>query len=220
MKNCKKQFFSILLKTYVMKNIIWLSLALLVFAGCSTSKAIPSQWASKEFKEQKLDRMLVFASTEDKSLQIDFENEVAMVLIAEGITPLKMHKIFPEVEYKENHSQEEIEQFVLRCKSKGIDKVLLASQKSMTVDTVLVKSLHNYMNSLEPLKLKSKNESDLEYDEKELTTYTLEAAVYDIAVTAEDKPIATTTLKATNPKSLENIKGNFLNAIKKLFKNR
>jgi hypothetical protein len=203
-----------------MKNIIWLLITLLVFAGCSTSKTIPSQWVSKDFKEKEFNRMLVFASTEDKGLQIDFENEVAKVLVAYGINPLKMHEIFPKIEYKENHSQEEIKQFVLQCKNKGIDKVLFASQKSMTVDTILAKSLHNYMNSLEPLKLNSKSESDLEYEKEEIHTYILEAAVYDITVTAEDKPIATTTLKATNPKSREKLKGQFLNSIEQLFESR
>ena len=76
------------------------------------------------------------------------------------------------------------------------------------------------MNSLEPLKLNSRNEDDLVYEKKEITTYTLEAAVYDIAVTSEDKPIATTILKAINPKSFEKLENTFLNAIKKLFNSR
>ena len=145
---------------------------------------------------------------------------MAMVLVAEGIAPLKMHDLFPEIEYKENHTQEEIKQFVLECKKKGIDKVLLASQKSMTIDTVYAKSLHNYMNTLEPLKLNSRNKEALEYEKKEVTTYTLEAAVYDIATTSEDKPIAAATLKATNPKSLEKLEAIFLKSIEKLFKSR
>ena len=203
-----------------MKSIIWLSLALLICTGCSTSKTIPSQWMSNEFKKQQFDRMLVFANTEDMELQNRFEDKMALLLAAEGIAPLKMHELFPEIEHKEDHTQEDINAFVLQCKNKGIDKVLLASQKEMIVDTVLAKSLHNYMNSLEPLKLNSRNEDDLVYEKKEITTYTLEAAVYDIAVTSEDKPIAATILKAINPKSFEKLENTFLNAIKKLFKSR
>ncbi|RDK89020.1 hypothetical protein [Marinirhabdus gelatinilytica] len=203
-----------------MKNTIWLLVLLLISTACSTSKTIPSQWMSNEFKETPFDRMLVFANTEDKVLQDRFEDKMATVLVSEGITPVKMHELFPEVEYKEDYSQEEIDNFVQRCTAKDIDKVLVASQKSMTVDTVLAKNLRNYFNSLEPLSLSHKKDEDLVYDKKELTTYTIEAAVYDIAVTTEDKPIATTTLKVTDPKSNERIENRFLKEIEKLFKNR
>jgi hypothetical protein len=70
------------------------------------------------------------------------------------------------------------------------------------------------------LKMGGRSEDVLEYDKKELTTYTLEAAVYDIVKSAEDKPIATTTLKATNPRSPKTLKKRFLNAIVMLFKSR
>ena len=80
-----------------MKSIIWLSLALLICTGCSTSKTIPSQWMSNEFKKQQFDRMLVFANTEDRELQNRFEDKMALLLAAEGIAPLKMHELFPEV---------------------------------------------------------------------------------------------------------------------------
>jgi len=203
-----------------MKIITWLSFVLLICVGCATSKTIPSQWKSEEFKEQQFNRMLVFANTPDRILQDEIEDKMAIILVSEGMTPVKMHDLFPDIEYKENRSQEEIAAFVLKCKKEGVDKVLLASQKEMIVDTVIAKSLHNYMNSLEPLGLNSKNKDELEYDEKEIITYIIEAAIYDIAVTSEDKPIATTTLKATNPKSLEKIKTKFLKSIKKLFQSR
>ncbi|WP_432411740.1 hypothetical protein [Rasiella sp. SM2506] len=201
-----------------MKTTIWLLLVLFIFTSCSTSKVIPSQWVSENFQNQKFDSILVYASTEDRTLQKEFEDMMAIALVKEGITPLKMHEVFPEIAYKDNHSQEEINQFVLECKGKNINKVLLASQKSISVDTMVAKSLRNYMNSLEPLKLGSTSVDNLEYDKKELTTYTLEAVVYDIAVTSEDKPIASTTLKATNPKSPKRLKKKFLNSIVSLFK--
>ena len=131
-----------------------------------------------------------------------------------------MHTIFPEIEYKENRSQEEINQFIVACKNKNIDKVLLASRKSKIVDTIRTNSLHNYFNTLEPLKLGKADLDNLVYDKEQRTTYTLEAAVYDIAATSEDKPIAITTLEATNPKSLEILKDDFLNTIVKLFKDK
>ncbi|QIE59110.1 hypothetical protein G5B37_05920 [Rasiella rasia] len=203
-----------------MKIPSYLLLIFFVCISCSTTKTIPSQYISQEFRELQLDRMLVFANTEDTALQNRFEDKMAVVLRENGITPFKMHEVFPDIEYKESHSQEEIKDFILQCKKKDIDKVLFASQKSMTVDTVLTKSLHNYMNSLEPLRLHSDTEENLEYDKTQITTYTIEAAVYDIAVSSEDKPIATATLKATNPKSFDKLENKFLNAIKKLFKSR
>ncbi|MFT7071235.1 hypothetical protein [Patiriisocius sp. Uisw_017] len=200
-----------------MKTSIGLLLTFLIFASCSTSKVIPSQWLSEDFKNQKFDRLLVYANTEDIDLQFEFEDNMAIVLSKKGLFPVKMHDIFPEIEYKEKHSQEKIDQFVLDCKEKNIDKVLIASQKSISVDTVVANSLHNYFNTLESLKLGSDKEENLVYNVKELTTYILEAAVYDIAITSEDKPIATTTLKAINPKSIEKLKKSFLNAISQLF---
>ncbi|GEQ87007.1 hypothetical protein ULMS_25150 [Patiriisocius marinistellae] len=188
--------------------------------GCSTSKTIPSQWVSADFKNQKIDRLLVYANTEDTNLQVEFENKVALSLTKQGLSPLKMHVIFPEISYKENRTQEEINQFALECKNKNINKVLLASRKSMIVDTVNTKSLHNYFNTLEPLKLGKTDVNSLVYDKKEIITYTLEAAVYDIGTTSEDKPIATSTLKAINPKSLDKLKEEFLDAIVLLFKNK
>lgn len=205
-----------------MKITTYILLLFLIFTGCSSSKIEKSNWQSEEFKTQKIDRILVYASTEDKALQIRFENKMANLFAEKGITPLKMNELFPEIEHKENHTQEEINQFVLECKEKNIEKVLLASRKSMEIDTILAKTLHNYMNTLEPLRMtsKSQNEEDLTFDKKEIITYTLEAAVYDIKKTSEDKPIASTTLKATNPKSVDVLEGKLLNAIKKLFKSQ
>ncbi|MDN3493787.1 hypothetical protein [Winogradskyella bathintestinalis] len=197
-------------------------LILLICTSCASTKIEPSQWQSKAFKAHNFNRLLVYASTDDKALQVRFEEKLAKLFSEQGIVPLKMNELFPEIEYQENHSQEEINEFVIRCKEKNIDKVLLASQKSIEIDTVRAKTLHNYMNSLEPLKMTSgsKNEEELQYDEKEIITYTIEAAVYDIAKSSEDKPIASTTLKATNPKSYNVLENKLLKAIKKLFKSR
>ncbi len=203
-----------------MKTTTLLLLAFIICTSCSTSKTVPSQWQSEAFKTQKIDRILVFASTKDRALQEDFEDKVSMVLISEGISTLKMHELFPEIEHKESRSQEEIKQFILECKKQNIDKVLIASQKSLSIDTVYAKSLHNYFNTLEPLKLNGKSDDELEYKTEKLTTYTIEAAVYDIAVSSEDKPIAATTLKATDPKSLNKLEAELLVAIKKLFRDR
>ncbi|WP_178988529.1 hypothetical protein [Winogradskyella schleiferi] len=205
-----------------MKIITRLLLLILICTGCSSSKIIPSLWQSQEFKTQTFDRILVYASTEDKELQRRFENKMAKLFAEKDITALKMNALFPEIEYKENHTQDEINEFVTRCKSKNIDKVLLASQKSKNIDTVNAKTLHNYMNSLEPLNLTSqrKDENDLTYDKKVIITYNIEAAVYDLSISSEDRPIASTALKATNPKSLNQLEDHFLNAIKKLFKDK
>ena len=195
-------------------------LALLICVSCSTSKTIPTQWMSDDFKTQEIERLLIFANTEDSALQVEFENKVAQELEKQGLSIFKMHTIFPEIEYKENRSQEEINEFIVACKNKNIDKVLLASRKSKIVDTIRTNSLHNYFNTLEPLKLGKADLDNLVYDKEQRTTYTLEAAVYDIAATTEDKPIAITTLEATNPKSLEILKDDFLNTIVKLFKDK
>jgi len=200
-----------------MKTLTWTLLLLIVVSGCSSSKIIPTQWASSDFNAEQINTLLVYANTEDKALQVDFENMVATALTNKGVTMYKMHDEFPDIEYKENPSQEEIKEFVADCKAKGIYNVLLASQKAVKVDTVRKHTLHNYMNSLQPLKLGHTGSENLEYDKKELTSYTIEAAVYDIAKTAEDKPIATTTLVAKNPKSKDKVKEQFLEAIIALF---
>lgn len=203
-----------------MKISTLLFLISFICIGCSASKTIPTQWISDGFASQKIDRLLVFANTEDTDLQVEFENRMALALEKEGIITYKMHSIFPDIAYKEDRSQEEINQFVLECKNKNIDKVLLASRKSLIIDTIRANSLHNYFNTLEPLKLGKADTDNLVYDKKEVTTYTLEAALYDLSVTSEDKPIAVTTLKATDPKSLERLKGDFLTAIMTLFENK
>lgn len=203
-----------------MKTPVSLLFVFLIFTGCSLSKMIPSQWVSEDFKNQKFDRMLVFANTQDTNLQIEFENKMAVALAKNGIVSLTMHSIFPEIEYKEDYSQEAIDQFILNCNKRNIDKVLVASQKSVSVDTLVARTLHNYFNSLESLKLGSTDGERLVYDKKEMTTCTLEATVYDIDMASKDTPIATTTLKVINPKSLEKLKEHFLIAITQLFENR
>jgi len=203
-----------------MKIALQYILVLLALSSCSPSKIVPSQYISDAFKEATLDRILVFGNTEDKELQNRFENKMSVILRSEGITPYKMHEVFPDIEYKEERTQAEIETFIADCKSKNIDKILFASRKSITVDTVLAKSLRNYMNSLEPLRMGTSSAQDLSYDKKEIVTYIIEAAVYDIALTSEDKPIATTTLKAVAPKSLDNLEDKFIKAVEKLFKSR
>lgn len=200
-----------------MKKVTLLLLLAILIASCSSSKITSSQWMSDDFKNLNIDRILVFASTEDVELQREFEERTSAELRAKGMTPVKMHDEFPDIHYKEAHTQEEINEFIADCKVLNIDKILFASRKSMTVDTVRAKSIHNYMNTLEPLKLGDKDEENLAYDTKEITTYIVEAAVYDIAVSKEDKPIATATVKATNPKSLDLLKERFLKAVVKLF---
>ena len=204
-----------------MKNSYWLLLPLIfIFMGCSTSKEINSQWQSEDFKSQKFDRLIVYANTEDTNLQKEIEDKIAIALSKESIRSLGMHVLFPEFKYEENHSQEEIDEFLLKLKKKNINKVLLVSRKSVSIDTVVAKSFRNYLNSLEPLSFRSNSKDELIYDEKELTIYTLEAVVYDFEASSERKPIATTTLKSTNPKSIELLKNSFIKAIVKLFKNR
>ncbi|MBF4983474.1 hypothetical protein FNJ87_03700 [Nonlabens mediterrranea] len=75
------------------------------------------------------------------------------------------------------------------------------------------------MNSLQPLIIDGPDQSDVELETEEITTYIVEAAVYDINKTTEDKPIATTTVTASNVESLDQIKDRLLKEIKKLFKN-
>ncbi len=87
-----------------------------------------------------------------------------------GISPIKIHEIFPLVKYKKELTNKEIDKFVLECKEKNIDRILFASQKFTSADTVRAKSLHNYMNSLESLKLDSNRDDNLEYDTKEIMT--------------------------------------------------
>lgn len=202
-----------------MHKLTFLLLFTILVSSCSSSKITRTEWHSDDFKSQQNERILIFANTEDIELQREFENEVAIILLNEGISPFKMHELFPTIEYKEEPSHEEITEFVTACKAKNIDKVLFATQKSVTVDTVHRKSLNNYMNSLAPLRLEPQNDA-LEYDTKEITTYSIEAAVYDINTTTEDKPIATTTLTATNPKSMYVLKKHLLKGITILFKDR
>lgn len=203
-----------------MHKFTFLLILAILTLSCSSSKITTSQWVSNEFKNQDIDRILIFANTEDSDLQKEFENRTAALLSKEGISPVTMHELFPTIEYKEVRSQEEINQFVSECKDKNIDKILFASQKSVIVDTVKTKSLHNYMNSLEPLKIGYTPKEKLEYKTKEITTYIIEAAVYDIDATTVNKPIATTTLKATNPKSTTVLKERLLKAIVTLFESK
>ena len=93
-----------------MKTLTWTLLLLIVVSGCSSSKIIPTQWASSDFNAEQINTLLVYANTEDKALQVDFENMVATALTNKGVTMFKMHDEFPDIEYKENPSQEEIKE--------------------------------------------------------------------------------------------------------------
>ena len=200
-----------------MKNFTFIIGIMILCASCSSSKITTKQWKSDGFDNQTIDKILVFANTEDATLQQEFEDETAQILTQEGILTYKMHEIFPDVVYKEVRTQEEIAAFVEDCKEKQISKILFATKKSQTVDTVMSKSLHNYMNGLHTLSLERYNEEEPEYDTKQVTTYVIEAAIYDINEPSQDAPIATTRVTATDPKSLDKIKDQLLKSIKQLF---
>lgn len=200
-----------------MKNFTFIIGIMILCASCSSSKITTKQWKSDGFNNQTIDKILVFANTEDATLQQEFEDETAQILTQEGILTYKMHEIFPDVVYKEVRTQEEIAAFVEDCKEKQISKILFATKKSQTVDTVMSKSLHNYMNGLHTLSLERYNEEEPEYDTKQVTTYVIEAAIYDINEPSQDAPIATTSVTATDPKSLDKIKDQLLKSIKQLF---
>ncbi len=201
-----------------MKIASSLILTLLIVVSCSSSKTTPSQWISDDFKVENIERLLIYANTDDISLQAEFEETLAQALEKEGIATLKMNTAFPHIKYDENHTNEEINQFVLECKAKNIDKVLLASRTSLVIDTIRTKSLQNYMNSLQPISFRKSDGETLVYDTKEVTTHMLEAAVYDIERTnSKDEPVATVALKVINPKSIETLKSDFLKTIMNLF---
>ena len=200
-----------------MKNFTFIIGIMILCASCSSSKITTKQWKSDGFNNQTIDKILVFANTEDATLQQEFEDETAQILTQEGILTYKMHEIFPDVVYKEVRTQEEIAAFVEDCKEKQISKILFATKKSQTVDTVMSKSLHNYMNGLHTLSLERYNDEEPEYDTKQVTTYVIEAAIYDINEPSQDAPIATTSVTATDPKSLDKIKDQLLKSIKQLF---
>ncbi|PQJ22369.1 hypothetical protein BST94_02005 [Nonlabens xylanidelens] len=210
-------FYDFILKADLMKNSIFIIGILILCASCSTSKMTTASWKSDGFDNQTIDKILVYANTDDQKLQKEFEDQTAQILIKEGIFTYKMHDIFPDIVYKEVRTQEEIAAFVEDCKEKQISKILFATKKSQTVDTVMSKSLHNYMNGLHTLSLERYNEDEPEYDTKQVTTYVIEAAVYDINEPSQNAPIATTSVTATDPKSLDKIKDQLLKSIKQLF---
>ncbi|MBF4984142.1 hypothetical protein FNJ87_07320 [Nonlabens mediterrranea] len=200
------------------KTILFISI-IFIMVSCSSSKITATNWVSDDFKNEPIDKILIFANTEDRDLQMAFEKETAAYLTQQGITSLQTHVTFPDLTYKEVITQEEINSFINDCQEKNISKILFANKKSISVDTVAVKSLNNYMNSLQPLIIDGPDQSDVELETEEITTYIVEAAVYDINKTTEDKPIATTTVTASNVESLDQIKDRLLKEIKKLFKN-
>ncbi|PQJ32871.1 hypothetical protein BST92_13495 [Nonlabens arenilitoris] len=200
-----------------MKKITFIIGIIILCAACSSTKMTTSKWLSADFNNQSTDKVLIYASTPDIVLQKEFENETAQVLSDLDITTFKMHDTFPDVIYKEERTQEEITAFLKDCKEKQINKILFASKKSQTVDTVMSKSLHNYMNDLQALSIEG-YQDDLVYETDQVTTYVIEAAVYDINKLEKDAPIATTSITAMNPKSLDDIKTRLLKSIKKIFK--
>ncbi|GAL75700.1 hypothetical protein JCM19275_1583 [Nonlabens ulvanivorans] len=200
-----------------MKKITFIIGIIILCVACSSSKMTTSKWLADDFNNQPTDKVLIYASTPDIILQKEFENETAQVLSDLDITIFKMHDTFPDVMYKEERTQEEIAVFLKDCKEKQINKILFASKKSQTVDTVMSKSLHNYMNDLHALSIEGYDD-DLEYETDQVTTYVIEAAVYDINKTSKDAPVATTSITAMNPKSLDDIKTRLLKSIKQIFK--
>ncbi|MEO9501087.1 hypothetical protein [Nonlabens ulvanivorans] len=200
-----------------MKKITFIIGIIILCVACSSSKMTTSKWLADDFNNQPTDKVLIYASTPDIVLQKEFENETAQVLSDLDITTFKMHDTFPDVMYKEERTQEEIAAFLKDCKEKQINKILFASKKSQTVDTVMSKSLHNYMNDLHALSIEGYDD-DLEYETDQVTTYVIEAAVYDINKTSKDAPVATTSITAMNPKSLDDIKTRLLKSIKQIFK--
>ena len=201
-----------------MRTIILLLLVVVLVVGCSTTKMDSENWTADTYIPTAQTRILVIANTDAIDLQREFENKMARALAKKGFKSLKMNELLPQIPYKQERSDEEIEQIVQLFKGKGIRTVVLASQKSVETKTVASKSsFKNYLNSIQPLKMEGTRESNLEYDMEDLVTYTLEAVVYQLSLPQGERAVASTTITAVNPNSEEEVQKRFLKEIEILF---
>ena len=204
-----------------MRWVIFFAFIGCFITSCSLTKIDSSNWMDSAYVPGTQTRMLVIANTDDKQLQQEYENRMALQLKNKGIIPLKMHKLLPQIPYKEERTDEEVEQIVTLFKEKGIRTVLLASQKSVETKEVASRlSFKNYMNSIEPLRTDGVVNKNLSYDMVEQTTYTVEAVVYDLAKSQGNRAVASTTVVAVNPDSKEKVVRRFFKEIELLFGKR
>ncbi len=214
------------------KYVSILCLALL-FTSCGASEVIDS-WKSDNFQNIKGNKILVIAKTPDPIVQKTYEKAIVSKLQGQHIDAIGMHRIFPDIEDKEQRTTEEVEQILRMFKDKKIEGLLITSLKQ-TIETnssskpergkIQIENkrkgsftIEAYDN-LTDLPDLDKLDFDTSKDSKNIaTTYILESITYDLTLEKDQQLVNVCLLDVVDPDAADQVLNAFVKMISDQFK--
>ncbi|GAA4275735.1 hypothetical protein [Aquimarina mytili] len=214
------------------KYVSILCLALL-FTSCGASEVIDS-WKSDNFQNIKGNKILVIAKTPDPIVQKTYEKAIVSKLQGQHIDAIGMHRIFPDIEDKEQRTTEEVEQILRMFKDKKIEGLLITSLKQ-TIETnssskpergkIQIENkrkgsftIEAYDN-LTDLPDLDKLDFDTSKGSKNIAiTYILESITYDLTLEKDQQLVNVCLLDVVDPDAADQVLNAFVKMISDQFK--
>ena len=215
----------------MIKNSIVL-LFLVLFIGCGSIK-LSNSWKSKDFQNITSKKIVVIAKSPDVEIRKSYEAVITKKLNDLGISAVESYKHFPNLEEKEERTQEEINQILGSFSKEGIEGIILTSLKNtiyqnntsdsekLDVPTAYQrKSFFTFKNYADLRELPGLD--DLDFDdpvtEMESITYILEALIYDITLEKNEQLVGVNIIEITNPGSGRGVLNKFSKVLSTQFK--
>ncbi|MFD2550819.1 hypothetical protein ACFSQP_03215 [Bizionia sediminis] len=112
-----------------MKNTFTLAVLLLIFASSCSSIKVLDAWKSDSISDFQDNKVLVISRTDNKSVRIAFETELAKELRANGIQATESFKEMPEFSHDKELNQEQLTNFRSFLKNEGYNGIVLTVVK-------------------------------------------------------------------------------------------
>ncbi len=215
----------------MIKNSIALLFLLLLF-GCGSTK-LSNSWKSKSFQNITTKKIVVAAKHSDIEVRKSYETAIIKKLNDLGVNAIEAYKNFPDLEEKEERTQEEINQILETFSKKGIEGIIVTSLKNtitqnnvsdterLDIPTAYQKKRFFTFNDYDDLRALPSLDI-LDFDDPttklESTTYILEALVYDITLEKNEQLIGVNIIEVIDPGSGKSMLNKFSKILTEQFK--
>lgn len=206
-----------------LKVVFGISFITILLIGCSSVKVTDS-WRDMERLDIKDKNILVVSKTEDRSVQIRFENDMVQTLRENGFSSIENHVKFPFSNPNEKVEKDRIDEVIQNLRKNKIDVVILSHLlDSREYKTTVTTGDMFYIDHF-PVRYRRYRSFYgytgtyyTQYDTREVqgTTYILETLIYDLTRPSEDQLISVITSEVDNPTSLGTTSEHFSKSIVK-----
>lgn len=220
-------------------HILLLTLSILCF-NCSTVKVVDS-WSSENLKSVKSKNILVIARTANKSNRKAYESKMAQRLRSGDIQATESYLDFPNINPKDSLTEEKVNRFKEKLKTKGYNAVVLSVIKGVEeISNTTIEGGHeagatmsSYYNwdvigfwtyYSNPMSLPPPSFGGV-YEDPTLNTitakvYVLETSVFNLDLPKEEQLLAVVTSKIDDPARAHSLAGKYADAVFEAVKNK